>query len=167
MTDGKYILDATCGGRMMWFDKKRADALYVDRRIVPKGSIDQQPEWCVVPDVVASYSDLPFGDESFYLVVFDPPHIEMMEPSGIIAQKYGALFGDWKTELAAGFDECMRVLKPGGTMIFKWGEASVTVSDVLKLTHHKPAFGHTTGKAGSTKWIAFFKPPVTENSHTD
>lgn len=29
----------------------------------------------VNPDVIADFRDMPFPDESFYLVVFDPPHL--------------------------------------------------------------------------------------------
>lgn len=29
----------------------------------------------VDPDVVADFTKMPFDDESFYLVVFDPPHL--------------------------------------------------------------------------------------------
>lgn len=28
----KKILDATCGGRTIWFDKNNPDTLYVDRK---------------------------------------------------------------------------------------------------------------------------------------
>ena len=153
----KEILDATCGGRMMWFNKNHPNAVYMDRRVEGKGLIEQQPSFEVKPDVVASYSDMPFDDESFSLVVFDPPHIEMMVPSGIMAAKYGALIGDWRTELRAGFDECMRVLKPNGVLIFKWGEASVSVSEILGMIPYDPLFGHTTAKSGKTKWVTFMK----------
>jgi len=153
----KRVLDVTCGGRMMWFNKNHPDALYLDRREVPVGTIEQQPGWCVAPDVVADFTDLPFEDDTFFLVVFDPPHIEMMNPSGIIAQKYGALLGDWRTEIRAGFDECMRVLKPSGVLIFKWGEASVPVSELVELFGVEPLFGHTTAKSGKTKWMTYMK----------
>ena len=33
-----------------------------------------------------------------------------------------------------GFKECFRVLKPNGTLIFKWNEVQFPVKDVLKLT---------------------------------
>jgi hypothetical protein len=37
----KTILDATCGGRMMWFNKNHPQSVYMDRRIVDRGEISQ------------------------------------------------------------------------------------------------------------------------------
>lgn len=74
----KKILDVTCGSRTMWFDKNNPAALYCDKRIEDmevafgkaRTSIHQLH---VHPDVVCDFTDLPFPDESFPLVVFDPP----------------------------------------------------------------------------------------------
>lgn len=30
--EGKKILDATCGSRMMWFDKEHPETIYTDKR---------------------------------------------------------------------------------------------------------------------------------------
>ena len=38
----KIILDAACGGRMFWFNKKHPRALYIDNRIVDKGHVKQR-----------------------------------------------------------------------------------------------------------------------------
>ena len=51
-----------------------------------------------------------------------------------------------------------RVLRPEGTLIFKWCEYEVPVREVLALTPEKPLFGHQSGKLGKTHWIAFLKP---------
>ena len=66
---------------MMWFDKSNGDALFCDRRQLPHGSIPQQPSFSVNPDQVCDFTDLPFEDETFYLVVFDPPHLAISESS--------------------------------------------------------------------------------------
>lgn len=72
--------------------------------------------------------------------------------------KYGVLNKDtWRTDIAAGFREALRVLKPGGTLIFKWNETQIRTSEILALTNQKPLFGHPSGKKGGTHWICFVK----------
>jgi hypothetical protein len=56
-----------------------------------------------------------------------------------------------------GFSECFRVLKPFGTLIFKWNEVDIPLRQVLALTDHKPLYGHRSGKAAKTHWVAFMK----------
>ena len=154
------ILDVTAGGRQMWFDKKHPNALYLDNRRVEPGQFAEygNPGFGIEPDMIADFTDLPFGDESFYLVVFDPPHAPL-SPESIMGIKYGGLSENWQEELTAGFAECWRVLKPYGTLIFKWNERHVKVSEILKLLpeYMAPLFGHPTGKAGQTKWMTFLK----------
>lgn len=57
-----------------------------------------------------------------------------------------------------GFAECFRVLRPDGTLIFKWNEHEIPVSQILALTPHKPLFGQRCGKTAKTHWIVFMKP---------
>lgn len=57
-------------------------------------------------------------------------------------------------DLKLGFDECMRVLKPNGTLIFKWNEEQVKLKDVLATTEYQPLFGN---KRAKTHWIVFMK----------
>ena len=149
------ILDMTCGGRHMWFDKAHDETVYADIRLEPLGTIEQQPGWEVAPDVLCDWGDLPFPDATFDLVVFDPPHAHILNDS-IIGMKYGSLFGDWKTTLRAGLLEGWRVTSASGTLVFKWAESAYSVGTVLSLVPElTPAFGHTTGKAGKTIWVAF------------
>ena len=56
-----------------------------------------------------------------------------------------------------GFAECMRVLKPNGTLIFKWNESEIKASEVLSVIPFKPLFGHTTGRQSKTIWMCFMK----------
>ena len=58
--------------------------------------------------------------------------------------------------------ECMRVLKPNGTLIFKWNESEIKASDVLSVIPFKPLFGHTTGRQSKTIWMCFMKLPINE-----
>ncbi len=75
-----------------------------------------------------------------------------------VGLKYGTLAGDWMEMLRAGFAECFRVLRPEGTLIFKWCANEIPVSRILALTPERPLFGHKSGKNSKTHWIAFLKP---------
>lgn len=147
------ILDATCGSRMIWFDKKHEDVLYMDNRELTVTLCDGRI-LNVKPDVIADFRDMPFDDNTFYLVVFDPPHLRKAGESSWLAKKYGILSEDWKRDISQGFRECMRVLKPNGTLIFKWNEEQVKLSEVLKAIGQKPLFGNRRSK---THWLVFMK----------
>lgn len=79
MYEDKLILDATCGSRMIWFNKENPYCLYVDRRkeedekIWTSGNGKATRYLNINPDVIADFTELPFKSESFYHVVFDPP----------------------------------------------------------------------------------------------
>ena len=153
------ILDVCCGGRAFWFNKNDNRALFVDKRqgvfpIVrksPRSPVVVSPDWC------GSFTALPFPDNTFCHVVFDPPHIVESTASGNIAKTYGVLGSDWENELKQGFSECFRVLRIGGTLIFKWNEIHIPVGAILELTPVSPLYGHRSGKASNTHWIAFVK----------
>jgi SAM-dependent methyltransferase len=154
----KYILDACCGGRHMWIQKDNPNTIFMDIRSVPKGTISLQPNWCVEPDIIASYSDMPFDDESFNLINWDIPH-KLGADKGLITMKYGHLERDtWKETTALGFLECMRVLKPYGVLVFKFADVSVSFREVLELFPIKPLFGTPTKKGvNNTAFFVFMK----------
>lgn len=148
---------------MFWFDPNDNRAVFLDNRsiscsLADKSSKNGKRHLMVNPDVIGDFTALPFADESFSLVVFDPPHLLKNGESGWLAKKYGKLTPEWKIQLAMGFSECFRVLKPSGTMIFKWNETDIPVSQILKLTPHRPLFGNRCGKLSKSHWIVFLKP---------
>jgi len=103
---------------------------------------------------VASFTDLPFANDSFKTVIFDPPHIVRLKPSkSFLRAKYGELGADWKEVLRAGFRECWRVLRPDGTLVFKWAESDIPTADVLALAPVAPLFKPNPG----TSWSIFMK----------
>lgn len=162
-TKDKKILDATCGSRMMWFDKEHPEVLFTDKR---KGVFEAYGNKTIIePDMQIDFTKMPFDDNSFYLVVFDPPHSKWLGDNTILGQKYGQLFSDWEVEIREGFNECMRVLKPNGTLIFKWNDKDIKVSKLLKVIDYKPLFGHPSGKHGKTMWMTFMKPSAGKNGN--
>lgn len=170
----KPILDACCGGKMFYFDKSDCRVLFQDIRKIKTNLCDGRI-FEVNPDIQCDFTDMPYPDESFNMVVFDPPHLvysggkksKMVDIYGSLSQKpsptgyqqikYGALYKDWKEMITKGFKECFRVLKKQGFLIFKWNETDIKVSEILKLTDEKPVFGHISGKRSNTHWICFMK----------
>lgn len=161
------VLDACCGPRMMWFDRKDPRALFIDKRSEVH-FIDATPSRPgrnprrveIAPDLLADFTNMPFPDGKFRLVVFDPPHMDEKRAGGAKGQFrkfYAALPNDWKGVLRAGFAECFRVLRPGGILVFKWAETAFPLSEILELTPEQPLFGHRTSH--KTHWCVFMKEP--------
>lgn len=157
MTTDKPILDATCGSRMMWFDKNNPAVIFMDERTVSDVLCDGR-KLEVNPDCIGDFTKMDFPDGQFQLVVFDPPHLIKLGQNSWLAKKYGVLKYSWKDDLREGVNECMRVLKHGGILIFKWNESQVTLKTVLSAIDHTPLFGHTSGRHGKTIWMTFMKP---------
>jgi SAM-dependent methyltransferase len=155
------ILDACCGGRMWWWDKAHPLAVYMDKRVAPHGSRPGRPNWNCTPDILGDFREMPFEDDSFRLVVFDPPHI-VRDIDGDLTIQYGRLdSATWQDDIRRGFAECWRVLKPGGTLVFKWAGSLDGVKESFPTT---PIVGtrslRTASKKGGlgTRWIVFYKP---------
>lgn len=162
METKKKILDVTCGSRSIWFNKTHPDALYFDRRDVEYEQVfgaTQCNRRCIIhPDVVGDFTSLPFEDNTFSLVVFDPPHCFGLKESWFLKR-----YGSYETQeemldnITKGFHECMRVLKPDGVLIFKWSEVQIPTPDIIKAFKQKPLFGHHSGKKSATNWLCFMK----------
>ncbi len=162
MTD-KPVLDACCGSKMFWFNRDDPRAVFIDKRseshvLLDKSSVGGERTLVIDPDIVMDFTDMSFDDDTFALVVFDPPHLSRNGKTGWMAKKYGTLEGDWRDELRRGFVECFRVLRPEGVLIFKWNEDEVGVSELIQLAPHEPLFGNRYGKHYKSHWIVFIKP---------
>jgi hypothetical protein len=160
----KLILDPCCGSKMMWFDKENPSVLFADQRNESHILCDGRALE-ISPDVQIDFRQMPFGGESFYLIAFDPPHIDNLGANSWMAKKYGRLSKDWQEDIRRGFNECMRVLKFGGTLVFKWNESRVPVSKVIEVIGHPPLFGHTSGRQAKTIWMCFLKMPNEQVAH--
>ena len=161
--EGKYILDATCGSRTIWFQKDCSIAVFMDCREEHDCAIWKSTKnnsvrtLSVEPDIIADFTNMPFDDNVFALVVFDPPHLVKVGETAWLKKKYGKLPDNWPQLIYDGFRECMRVLKPYGTLIFKWSEIDIPTRDVIKAIGVEPLFGHRSGKAMKTHWMVFMK----------
>lgn len=147
---------------MFWFDRQDPRAVYIDKRqesheLKDSSSKHGSRMLVIDPDMVADFTDLPFPADQFAMVIFDPPHLIGNGATGWLAKKYGKLNEHWRSDIRLGFSECFRVLKPGGTLIFKWNEADIPVSQILALTDAKPLVGNRCGKRSQSHWIVFMK----------
>ena len=153
----KRIIDVCCGGKHCWFDKNNKDVEYCDKRFAEDILLCNGQHIHIMPDTICDFKSLPFADESFYLALFDPPHLVNKSENAWMVKKYGTLPKDWENELKAGFDECMRVLKPNGTLVFKWNETEIPTSEIIRVFGVQPLFGHKSGKRMATNWLVFMK----------
>lgn len=130
-TTNKKILDSSSGLRMFYFDKK-------DERVLVGDIREEEPILCdsrslkINPDIQLDFSQLPFDDNSFKLVVFDPSHLKKAGKNGWQGLKYSVLNENWQEDLKQGFKEYFRVLELHGVLIFNGGDPSWTIFWVKK-----------------------------------
>ena len=149
----KPILDACCGSKMFWFDKSNPNVLFADNREL-KTTLCDGRTLVIKPDEIIDFRDMPYADSTFKMVVFDPPHLIRAGEKSWLRQKYGILPDNWQEYIKQGFCECMRVLEPYGTLIFKWNEDQIKTSEILATIDYKPLFGDRRSK---THWLVFMK----------
>jgi 23S rRNA G2069 N7-methylase RlmK/C1962 C5-methylase RlmI len=149
---------------MMWFDRGNPDVVFGDKRSETltvtdrsHGKSDGTRTLHVTPDVLMDFRAIPYADNTFKLIAFDPPHLVRAGPRSWLAAKYGKLGQDWRDDLRQGFTECFRVLDTDGVLVFKWNETQVKLKEVLALTPVQPLFGNTSGKKAGTHWMVFMK----------
>lgn len=159
----KFILDACCGPRMMWFDKHHPNTLYIDNR---EGEYQLSEGWGKVrvsPDNLMDFRKMEFADKSFKLVVFDPPHLKRCGPNSCLGKKFGVLNGKtWKADLQQGLSECWRVLEDYGVLLFKWNDHDIKRKEIMQLFPASPLFFNITSgvkvkKGSQTLWFCFMK----------
>lgn len=138
------ILDVTAGNRTMWTLKDHQDIIY----------IDMERELINPPTFLCDSRHLPFRDNTFDTVFFDPPHMwgvysrtwskpNLEQQQEILPDKkypdpyYGIDKYGTKTQLIGyvvyTVKELYRVLKPDGLLWFKWNDCSVSLRSMLTL----------------------------------
>lgn len=156
MKNNMKILDTCCGSKMFWFNKKHENVVFGDIRQESHTLCDGR-KLVINPDVRYDFRNLPFRNSQFKLIVFDPPHLKNVGEFSYMALKYGILKHDWESSIKLGFDECMRCLSQGGTLIFKWNETQIKLSKIIDCIATNPLFGHVSGRASKTIWMCFLK----------
>ena len=87
------ILDVCCGSKMFWYDKHEPHTTYMDIRKAVYTAMDRGNERKIEidPDIQSDWKHIPFADETFDLVVFDPPHLVRAGKTSWLAKKYGTI----------------------------------------------------------------------------
>lgn len=141
----------TAGYRMMWFDKTNENVIFLDERKEVK------------PNIIARWENLPFKNNTFDLVNYDPPYgIANKIGNGNINKCYGVLKPEsFYSVLTKAFKEAFRVLKPDHFLIFKWGEMDKPLNSILATAPIKPLFGQKANVGQHERqvyWVTFLKP---------
>lgn len=158
MSNTKLILDPASSMRSFYFDKKDERVLFGDIREDETHLLTNNQTIHIKPDQVMDFRNIPYADNTFQAVIFDPPHMLRLSEKSWMRKKYGVLDSQsWREDIEQGFSECFRVLKNNGTLIFKWNEVSIPLKQVLALTPQKPVLGHPSGKRMGTHWVLFIK----------
>lgn len=153
------ILDMTCAQKQMWFQKEYENAVYIDiRNGTYKYKTVDKPDFQILPDIQCDNKKLPFKDNCFSMVVFDPPHV-IGKSRGVFYEQYGYLdLWGWQKQLYDAIKEGFRVLKKDGFFVFKWSERNRALQRVLTLFPSTPLFGSKIGtKQTQTFWIVWQK----------
>jgi len=163
MEKNKFILDACCGGRMMWMNKNHPNTLYIDNREFEQLTRQGHMKNIIVkPDLKMDFRKLDFPNQRFKLVVCDPPHLTKLGDSGLYKKMFGRLDKeDWRDDLRKGFLEMWRVLEDYGILLIKWNDYEIKFSELKKLFPAEPLFGNRKSGSGksNTMWFCFMKIP--------
>jgi len=161
MAGTKLILDPASSMRSFYLNKNDERVIYGDIREAESHTLTNGRTIHINPEIVLDYRALPFQDNSFKMVIFDPPHLTGLSPKSWIRKKYGVLNKEtWKQDLKQAFTECFRVLQINGVLVFKWNDTSILLKEILKLTNQKPIIGHKSAKRMLTHWVLFMKEPI-------
>jgi len=123
----RMILDACCGGKTMYhgWDKNLGDQLIsIDIRALPVrdwiGGEGYKAKMAPIePTIKADINWLPFKEQIFDAIIFDPPHLQT-DIRSFMGEKYGAWAKSqaYKNMVAVN-TEFARVLKPKGLLLMK------------------------------------------------
>lgn len=160
----KFILDACCGVKYMWYNKNHPNTLYIDIRQEPKGFDSSERGLSVQPDIIADFRDLPkmLKQHKFKLVVWDLPHLVTLGKTSIFRKKFGCLNAEtWPEDIRTGFNELWSILDNYGVLLMKFNNAEIRFKSLLKCIKVDPLFYNITSARGEkiTKWFCFMKIP--------
>lgn len=131
----KPVLDSTAGNRAMWKNKNPPFVVFFDKEI----------ELFCPPHVLGVWQNLPFRDNVFSVVIFDPPHAKFglnsvhMNPKGWNdpevrdSRKIGGTFwGSLEVGWFGVFNKAqIEFARVSDRLVFKWNETSHSLEKVL------------------------------------
>ena len=128
------ILDVTAGNRHLWKNKNPDQVIFLDEEIRLR----------IPPHIFSVWRYLPFRDNSFDCIIFDPPHVFSLtsqfnkdpkaKPHG--QKKIPGWYGAFKSRIDALtqiFHAQKEFSRVAPRMCFKWNEASLSLWNVIGL----------------------------------
>lgn len=150
----KLVLDMTCSTRSMHLKKQNNFVVYQDKRQLQTKSYGKNI--IINPDIICDYTNMAYKDNYFDLVIFDPPHLtETYAGTGHFKIIYSSLPDDYATHLRNAFNEAYRVLRPGGTLIFKWADTCFTLDKIIRIIERQPLIAQRSSK--TAHFAVFYK----------
>ena len=113
------MLDVTAGNRMLWPNKNPPNTVFLDK----------ETKLAFPPDVFGAWSFLPFRDDAFNCIMFDPPHLIFMGPKSKHRdpkdkKNWWGINWPNRTSLLRSIISAQREFaRVGKRLIFKWGES--------------------------------------------
>ena len=147
--------DATAGARMMWPNKNPPYTVFLDRNT----------DGPVPPHIYGDYRRLPFRDDVFDCVIFDPPHAarnKQYKKFNWTNREHPSYYG-WditKTELLSGIAKAQKeIARVSKRLCFKWGEVDWTLWQILPLFRPWKEINRKLTNAGRvpTWWVTFVR----------
>jgi hypothetical protein len=84
-----------------------------------------------------------------------------------LTEKFGLLEREtWPKDLFSAFEELMRVLKPHGTLLFKWNNNHISNKRLLAVLPISPKFGSQVGGSRGVKRKGSLEPRSTTSWFT-
>lgn len=155
------MLDATAGNRVMWTNKFPPYTIFLDK----------EHDLLIPPDIVAVHEHLPFRDDVFDCVLYDPPYSTNLPPWMLNKKTRPgsgglAWYGLYKTKremLVSIYRATQEFLRVSKRLCFKWNEMQVSLWKVLPFFKpwkmiHKLEW-KTKMKRGKNKtyWVTFLR----------
>ena len=91
----KKVIDVCCGGRSFRFDKENPNVEFCDIRNEGDIQLCNGQTIRVAPDTVCDFTNLPFEDNTYYLAVFDPPHLIGKKETAWMVKKIWKFTSRW------------------------------------------------------------------------
>ena len=154
------VLDATAGNRMMWPNKNPPNIIFMDKEI----------DLRIPPDIICVWEYLPFRDEVFFNVIFDPPHMRLGRTSRYRDPKGVTSHGTWwgfvknKPDLIRSTMKAQKEFSRVSTRLsFKWNETHYKLYEILKcfmdwvLVDKREYVSNKKHGKSKTWWLRFIK----------
>jgi len=153
----KDIIDLCCWWRMFRYDKNNPLVHFMDIRKLPSWSIKSRPNFTVDPDEIWDFRNIQHPDNTFKVVIMDPPHLRSLWDKSWMAMKYWKVSRERKVDMELWFKEAMRVLQDRWILIFKRNDSEISVSEIVKIFPIKPSIWQRTWKNNKTIRLIYIK----------